>query len=427
MLLRGALIGALLSWVAARATTAAGQLFLPVPLLGYFRADAGLLLVALACTAAALLPWWRLLPATCVGLAGPMALFAVGLDPPRFRHGGDKPVQVLNGSTAYFVSVAGALSPAECAALVRAVWDVRPSWTHASHAGALRALAYFHFPWSANFDKGDDPAEARCHAPLWSFSYGLRFLMGHESHHATHPQGAERRAALLREPSWTVLGPFLDRCSKRLYVGAQPSRGKQSASSRSLRRSVARSRPTSTPPPTASSLGATTGAGSGSARRRSRSTCRTCSGTRCTTGTPTQSTCATCAATSEARVSTSCAALPPPPPPSCCRWSPRPAPGCSTTTRLAGRSRRTSTGTQWGRCTPLRSGPPTRSAHGRTASGPRARRASPCRRLGYGVASGGSCTTETHIHRPFVVRKERIRSPIARGLLELWMHIGKPK
>lgn len=192
MLLRGALIGALLSWVAARATTAAGQLFLPVPLLGYFRADAGLLLVALACTAAALLPWWRLLPATCVGLAGPMALFAVGLDPPRFRHGGDKPVQVLNGSTAYFVSVAGALSPAECAALVRAVWDVRPSWTHASHAGAL---AYFHFPWSANFDKGDDPAEA----PLWSFSYGLRFLMGHESHHATHPQGAERRAAVARE------------------------------------------------------------------------------------------------------------------------------------------------------------------------------------------------------------------------------------
>ena len=186
MLLRGALIGALLSWVAARATTAAGQLFLPVPLLGYFRADAGLLLVALACTAAALLPWRRLLPATCVGLAGPMALFAVGLDPPRFRHGGDKPVQVLNGSTAYFVSVAGALSPAECAALVRAVWDVRTSWTHASHAGALRActppspaerrlvpdlswrplagaLAYFHFPWSANFDKGDDPAEARCH------------------------------------------------------------------------------------------------------------------------------------------------------------------------------------------------------------------------------------------------------------------------
>mmetsp|Transcript_38620 Transcript_38620/g.123915 ORF Transcript_38620/g.123915 Transcript_38620/m.123915 type:complete len:260 (+) Transcript_38620:92-871(+) len=192
MLLRGALIGALLSWVAVRATTAAGQLFLPVPLLGYFRAEAGLLLVALACTAAALLPWRRLLPATCVGLAGPMALFAVGLDPPRFRHGGDKPVQVLNGSTAYFVSVAGALSPAECAALVRAVWDVRPSWTHASHAGAL---AYFHFPWSANFDKGDDPAEA----PLWSFSYGLRFLMGHESHHATHPQGAERRAAVARE------------------------------------------------------------------------------------------------------------------------------------------------------------------------------------------------------------------------------------
>jgi len=87
----------------------------------------------------------------------------------------------------------------------------------------------------------------------------------------------------------------------------------------------------SLPPPShhfpaahARGLGATHRAGSGSARRRSRSTCPTCSGTLCTTGTPTQSTCATCAATSAASASTSCAALPSPPPPSCCRWSPRP-------------------------------------------------------------------------------------------------------
>jgi len=175
-------IAGLVVYASAYSIRAAGTLFVPVPALGYFRADASAAATGLLYCVATRFSTAAALAAMLLSLITPCLI-----DPPRFY---TRQVFVDAGLEHAVVTVhTGVISAAECEVFARGLWDQQYLWTKVSQAGAL---PYFSFGWTANFD-----GEAES-LPLWSWRYGFRWLVVHESQSlgALAPSQGARRAAI---------------------------------------------------------------------------------------------------------------------------------------------------------------------------------------------------------------------------------------
>eukprot|EP00746_Dinoflagellata_sp_MGD_P141216 gnl/MRDRNA2_/MRDRNA2_74362_c0_seq1.p1 gnl/MRDRNA2_/MRDRNA2_74362_c0~~gnl/MRDRNA2_/MRDRNA2_74362_c0_seq1.p1 ORF type:complete len:364 (-),score=41.58 gnl/MRDRNA2_/MRDRNA2_74362_c0_seq1:33-1124(-) len=168
-------IGALATlWVAVRSISACGLLFIPVPLLGYLRADVAVPILMLS----SLIAWVifgsrfkiiRLL-GSCLLFFG--VFYSKFTEPQQFFLQGTIESKGLQKIDITVTEDPGALDAGTCDAMIQAAWDHRSLWVK---YGESAALAYLGFGRSINFDRN----QFKKRLPWWTFYYGFRDMLGH--------------------------------------------------------------------------------------------------------------------------------------------------------------------------------------------------------------------------------------------------------
>ena len=189
-------------WCIAASTSAAGSLYIAVPIFGNLRWDVAFLVLAVAATLRRFAP--RL------GLASVIGLFAASSAydrMPRYFH---KPLSFVRTMTLQSAQesapvvrepsiavVPHALSASARAAIVTSTLAHSDLWTHAT---LTACLGYFNMGPARNFDYNGNAADA----PWWSFSLGFRWSIGNPAIFATGSGKATRRAARRITTRWNL-------------------------------------------------------------------------------------------------------------------------------------------------------------------------------------------------------------------------------
>ena len=187
-------------WIASRTCAVGGLLWLPVPLVGFLRADLAILaLAAEAAIATLLCALHPNLPVVML-LAGAATLrFALPHPAVRYNPNGRGAVHgglVHDGKYETLKAWPGALSEGACDKLLAGVLAHHAEWTKC----ARQPVPYYSLGLSSNFASADESTPA-----WWSLSVGFAAAEGHEGQFVLGSRGRfhrERTRALLNAAAW---------------------------------------------------------------------------------------------------------------------------------------------------------------------------------------------------------------------------------
>lgn len=197
-----------LAYIVGNSVSAAGLLWLPLPLLGYFRAELAIAFLLLE----ALLVAMFLACASCFGccrsaqacsLATAAVFIAavvfqlVELPGIHFSPHLEQAIESNSFGTGSVHEVPDVFSDDETEQIVSAMWKQRDRWVHITKAIGIPNLIFGH---SSNFDEDADPTDSLSWVdPIWSLGsewtlhFGLKALHGKETQHARHESNFKSR------------------------------------------------------------------------------------------------------------------------------------------------------------------------------------------------------------------------------------------